>query len=143
MLTTRVEPRGFELSSLEEARIRRQLDGLARRLARRPDPTATLVLTALPARREIEANLRVQLGPLGGHLVSRVRANTADRAARLAVEDVERQLERRQAGQRGEPAYGVPSRRLPARRRPGEAETPPSSEPVTEGAATLPPEDEG
>jgi hypothetical protein len=34
------------------------------------------------------------------------------------VADVERQLERRLATQRGEPTYGVPSRREPAQLRP-------------------------
>jgi hypothetical protein len=39
----------------------------------------------------------------------------------LAIEDLERQLERRLAGQRGEPTYGVPSRRLPKQLRPSSA----------------------
>jgi hypothetical protein len=54
-------------------------------------------------------------------------AETADRAVHLAVRDVERQLERRHATQRGEPTYGVPSRRLPAELRPANAA--PSEEP--------------
>jgi hypothetical protein len=36
----------------------------------------------------------------------------------LAVADVERQLERKVASQRGEHRYGVPSRRLPKQLRP-------------------------
>jgi hypothetical protein len=66
----------------------------------------------------MEVDLRVQLGPLGAHLVSHQRAGTTAHAVRLAVEDVERQLERRHADQRGEASFGVPSRREPAALRP-------------------------
>jgi hypothetical protein len=37
---------------------------------------------------------------------------------RLAMADVERQLERQHAVQSGEPSFGVPSRRLPTELRP-------------------------
>lgn len=60
----------------------------------------------------------MKLSPLGSHLISHQGAETVDRAVRIAVEDVERQLEREHAMQRGEPSFGVPSRRLPSNLRP-------------------------
>ena len=68
--------------------------------------------------RQCEVDLRLQLGPLGPHLVSHQTAETVEAAVRQAVSDIERQLERRLARQRGEPAYGVPSRSLPRQTRP-------------------------
>ena len=102
----------------ERKHIEGQLDALARRLGRHRNPTVTLVLTPHTGFREIDANLRVQLSPLGRHLVAHQHAEMPDHAVRLAVEDVERQLERVHAKQRGEPTFGVPSRRLPAQLRP-------------------------
>lgn len=106
------------LSDAERRHITGQLRALERRLAHHPDPSVSLVFTPHPTRRQIEVALRVQLGPLGGHLISHQAAETADHAVRAAVEDVERQLERRLATQRGESTYGVPSRREPAQLRP-------------------------
>lgn len=117
-LEIELQVEGFALDGAEERRIRRQLAGLEKRLAHRPEPRAALVLEHHAGRREVEADLRVKLGPLGSHLISRRAAGTADQAARLAVEDVERQLERQDAAQRGEHTYGVPSRRLPKQLRP-------------------------
>jgi hypothetical protein len=75
---------------------------------------------------------RVQLGPLGPTLASSQAAPTPDRAAHLAIQAIERQLERLVAGQRGEPSYGVPSRRrLGTTSAPTEAaqpESPPAAE---------------
>jgi hypothetical protein len=99
------------LTELEERRIRRQLEGLGRRLARHPQPSADIVLRPHPGQRQTRADMRVQLGSLGPHLVSHQLARTPDRAVRLAVDDIQRQLERRLAQQRGEPSYAVPSRR--------------------------------
>jgi hypothetical protein len=76
------------------------------------------MLTRHRDQRQVEVDLRVQLGTLGSHLISHQGAETVDRAVRLAVEDVERQLERQHAVQRGEPSFGVPSRRLPSTLRP-------------------------
>jgi ribosome-associated translation inhibitor RaiA len=115
-------------NSIEEQRIRRQLAGLDKRLVHHPEPSIVLVLDHSPEQRRVEADLRLQLGPLGGHLVSRKAAETADQAVRLAVEAIERQLERRTAGQRGEPTFGVPSRRLPRQLRPN----PPGESDVTD-----------
>jgi hypothetical protein len=84
---------------------------LGRRLVHRPEPIAVLAFAGPNGQREIEASFRVQLGPLGPTLASSRAAPTPDRAAHLAIQAVERQLERQVAGQRGEPSYGVPSRR--------------------------------
>lgn len=116
-LTIRVETQGFNLSPTEERRIEHGLQALGRRLERRPDPSAILVLTHLPDSKGYEARLRIQLGPLGAHLVAGETAETADRATRLAISAVERQLERRVAQQRGEATFGVPSRRRPVLQR--------------------------
>ncbi|SRR5579884_1650061 len=107
-----------QLSELERRRIERRLKALERRLVNHSEPLITLILRAYPARRELEADLRVQLGPLGRHLVSHQTAETADHAVRLAAADIQRQLERHHARQRGEPTFGVPSRRLPVQLRP-------------------------
>jgi ribosome-associated translation inhibitor RaiA len=117
-LETALKTQGFELTDVEERHVRHHLDGLERRLVHRPEPTATLMLKRQPQARRIDVSLRVQLGPLGSHLISHQSAETADRAVKLAVEDVERQLERQDAQQAGEQAYGIPSRRLPAQGRP-------------------------
>lgn len=111
VLTTRLSLRNLSLSDVTETRIRRKIDTLARRLAHYPDPIADLTLTEYPAPRRFGAELRVQLGPLAPHLISHQSGETVDRVVGLAVRDVERQLEKRQAKQRGEPSYGTPSRR--------------------------------
>lgn len=117
-LTTTLKLKNLTLNKTQERRIHRHLERLERRLVHHPEPEATLVLESFRARRQIEVDLRLQLGPLGSHLISHQAAETPDYAVRLAVEDVERQLERRLAQQRGEPTFGVPSRRLPEELRP-------------------------
>ncbi|MBI3972383.1 MAG: HPF/RaiA family ribosome-associated protein [Chloroflexi bacterium] len=114
----------YHLSDTERRHIDGQLRSLERRLAHHPEPAAVLTFTPHPDQRQIEVDLRVQLSPLGQHLISHQAAETAEHAVKLAVDDVERQLERRHAMQRGEPAYGVPSRRLPAHLRPHPPGTP-------------------
>jgi ribosome-associated translation inhibitor RaiA len=117
-LETIIRATGMSLSGDVEARVQHQLSALDRRLAHHPAPKAWLVLTRHREQRQIEVDLRVELGPLGSHLVSHQAAETVDRAVRLAVDDAERQLERVHAVQRGEPSFGVPSRRLPRSLRP-------------------------
>jgi hypothetical protein len=107
-----------DLGRTEEERIRRLLERLERRLAKFPDPQTILTLRRYSDRRRVTLDLRVELGPRAGELISHQAAETADHAMRLAVEDVERQLERRLATQRGEPTFGVPSRREPEHLRP-------------------------
>lgn len=121
----------LELTSTEEERVRHQLASLERRLIHHPAPQAMLHIVAHRAQRQMEVDLRVQLEPHGIALISHQTAETADRAVRLAVEDVERQLERRHAEQRGEPAYGVVSRREPRSLRPA---PPPPEESLEESA---------
>ena len=106
------------LGADEEGHVRGQLERLGERLAHFPAPIATAVLKRHDLQRHTEVSLRVELGPHGGHLVSHQTAETAIHAVRLAVEDVERQLERRLSRQRGEHTFGVPSRRLPKSSRP-------------------------
>ena len=110
-VTFRLSRVGILLSPAEEHRVRRHLSGLGRRLGHRPDPVVTLTVTGQARRQEVTAALRVNLGPLGPTLNSSQVAKTPDHATRLAVEAIERQLERREASQRREETYGVPSRR--------------------------------
>lgn len=110
-LTIDLERHGVPLTTVQEQRVRHHLSALGRRLVHRPEPIAVLAFTGPNGHHEIEARLRLQLGPLGPTLVSSQTAPTPDRAAHLAILAVERQLERLVATQRGEPSYGVPSRR--------------------------------
>jgi len=110
-LTITLERHGVPLTAAQEQRVRRHLTALGRRLEHRPEPIAVLSFAGPNGQREIEASLRVQLGPLGPTLTCSQAAPTPDRAAHLAMRAVERRLERLVAGQRGEPSYGVPSRR--------------------------------
>ena len=112
-LTTTLERHGVRLSAAQEQRVHRHLAALGRRLVHRPEPIAVLSFSGPNSQREITASLRVQLGPLGPTLTGTQTASTPDAAAHLAIQAVERQLERLVAGQRGEPSYGVPSRRRP------------------------------
>jgi len=118
MLETKLDTNGMRLDAVVERRIRHHLEALGRRLAKRAAPVAVLVLRERMGARAVEAHLRLQLEPLGVHLVAHQAAETPDRAVRLAVEDVQRQLERHTSGQRAEHTFGVPSRRLPAQLRP-------------------------
>ena len=113
-----LQTHGILLSELEERRIRGQLLGLERRVVNHPDPEVVVALKAYSERRRFEADVRLSLGPLGRHLISRRTSGTADRAVRLAVTAIERQLEAQHAQQAGEHTFGVPSRRLPKQLRP-------------------------
>ncbi|HEY7032821.1 MAG TPA: HPF/RaiA family ribosome-associated protein [Thermomicrobiales bacterium] len=117
-LTTQIHGGDARLGEQQNARIHRHLRRLERRLVHFPAPTAIMTLRRRPEPRQVTVDLRVELGPMAGELVSHQAAETPDHAVRLAVEDAERQLERRLATQRGEPTYGVPSRRLPRSHRP-------------------------
>lgn len=110
-LTITLERHGVALTTAQEQRVHRHLTALGRRLTHRPEPIAVLSFVGPNGKREFQASLRIQLGPLGPTLTSSQAAPTPDRAARMAIQAVERQLERLVAGQRGEPSYGVPSRR--------------------------------
>lgn len=120
-----LETHDCPLSPDEDRHVRHQVEGLGKRLTHFPEPIVTVVLKRHELQRRVEVALRVELGPLGAHLVSHQAAETPEHAVRLAVEDAERQLERRLAKQRGEHTYGVPSRRLPKADRPHPPETSP------------------
>ena len=113
-----LETHDCPLSADEERHIRHHLERLGERLSHFPEPMATVVLKRHELQRQVEVALRVELGPLGEHLISHQAGETPIHAVRLAVEDVERQLERRLSQKRGEHTYGVPSRRLPKAERP-------------------------
>lgn len=117
-LNTRIHADGFELKPEVNERIEHMLARLDRRLQHFSEPKAVVRQREEGTPRLTVVDLRVELGSHAGELVSHQRAETADHAMRLALEDVERQLERRLATQRGEPAFGVPSRREPREARP-------------------------
>jgi ribosome-associated translation inhibitor RaiA len=113
-----IETRRCSLSAIEQDRIDSQFERLERRLEHYAEPAATLVLEAYEPQRRVTADLHLVFGHRAAGLVSHQSAGTADQAVRLAVEDIERQFERRLAKQRGQPAFGVPSRREPEALRP-------------------------
>lgn len=117
-LNTEYRMRGVTLTRLEEERIGRQVQSLEKRIANFPDPRLELAFDEQQNPRVVKIDLRLALGPLGGHLVSHQEGPSADVASKAAFGDIKRQLERRLANQRGEASYGVPSRRLPADQRP-------------------------
>jgi ribosome-associated translation inhibitor RaiA len=110
--------RNCPLSPQEEKRVRHQLDALGHRVEQFPEPHATLDLKEHGTQRRVTADLRLQLGPQAQHLISHQAAETPDHAVVLAVQDVERQLERVLSSMRGDAAFGVPSRREPVEQRP-------------------------
>ena len=117
-LDVQIRKRGINLTDLEEKRIERHIDGLAKRIDKFPDPRLELSLEEHQSPPRVTADLRIALGTSGGHLVSHEEAVTADVAVKAAAEDIKRQLEKRLATMRGEASYGVPSRRLPDELRP-------------------------
>jgi ribosome-associated translation inhibitor RaiA len=126
-LTIQMHTGDEPLAERQRERIDHHLRRLEQRLTHFPEPTATLTLRQHQAQRRVTVDLRVELGPMAGELVSHQAAEMPEHAVRLAVEDAERQLERRLSTQRGEPTFGVPSRRLPRGERP---------HPLTEGEET-------
>ena len=110
-LEKKLETQNMALTADEERRVDRQLQRLERRLTHYSAPVATVMVSAQPAQRRVQVDLRVQLGPLGAHLISHQAAETADQAVALAVDDVLRQEERRRSTLTHEASYGVPSRR--------------------------------
>ena len=108
-----------ELSQDSEKRIQRHVAGLERRLVNFPTALISLTVRDRATERRHTVDLRVNLGVDGDVLVSHQSGDSAEHATRLAVEDVQRQLERYVSGLRGEAAYGTPSRREPRDLRPG------------------------
>lgn len=117
-LNTEFRMRGLTLSRLEEERIQRQVKSLEKRIEQFPDPRLEIAFDEQMSPHLVKVDMRLALGPLGGHIVSHQEGPSADTATKAAFADLKRQLERRLANQRGEASYGVPSRRLPAELRP-------------------------
>jgi len=109
---------GIDLGADREDKIMRKVHTLDVRLASFPNPLAIVRLRQHPDQRRVDVDLRVELVPHGASLISHQGAETPDHAIRLAVEDIERQLERRIDQLRGDAAFGVPSRREPRHERP-------------------------
>ena len=101
-----------------EHRIQRHIAGLERRLVKFQNPQGKLTVRDRPTERRHTADLVLELGVDGVELVSHHSGESAEHAARLAIEDIERQLERYMSTLRGEPAFGTPSRREPKDLRP-------------------------
>jgi ribosome-associated translation inhibitor RaiA len=108
-----------QLGPDSEKRIQRHIAGLERRLVNFANPLISITIKDRAKERRHTADVRVQLGVDGVELVSHNSGESAEHAARLAIEDVQRQLERYVANLRGEPSYGTPSRREPRDLRPG------------------------
>jgi ribosome-associated translation inhibitor RaiA len=117
-LNTRLSVRGEALSLEEEDRVLRLMEGLEKRLGAAPEPLAEVALVRQVGQRNTRVDLRLLLNPLGTHLVSHQAGETPEKAVRLAVEDIERQLERLHSSQAHDASYGVPSRREPEELRP-------------------------
>ena len=96
-----------------EHRIQRHIAGLERRLVKFHNPNGRLTVKDRPTERRHTADLVLDLGVDGVELVSHHAGESAEHAARLAIEDVERQLERYVSTLRGEASFGTPSRREP------------------------------
>lgn len=108
----------IRLNGLETRRIERQLARLARRIRDwDPEPRLDLRLSRIGPQQVMRAALRVQKGHLGTTVAADADATTVDKAVRIAVSRIERQLMQREERIRGKPSYGVPSRRFPERRR--------------------------
>jgi ribosome-associated translation inhibitor RaiA len=101
-----------------EHRIQRHIAGLERRLVKFQNPQGKLTVRDRPTERRHTADLVLELGVDGVELVSHCAGESPEHAARLAIEDVERQLERYMSTLRGEPTFGTPSRREPKDLRP-------------------------
>ena len=99
-------------------RIQRHLNGLEKRLANFHNANVHLTIRDRPTERRHTADAVVALGVDGVELASHHSGESAEHAARLAIEDIERQLEKYVATLRGESSFGTPSRREPRDMRP-------------------------
>lgn len=118
-LTREVVYRTEPATPEEERRIEHHIDAFAPRVKHYPEPRVHFVLDRHQRAPHATVESRLQLGPLGPSLVSHQQGASFDQAVKHAIEDLERQLERHLAKQRGEPSFGVPSRR-PVKRTAGE-----------------------
>jgi ribosome-associated translation inhibitor RaiA len=113
------------LSPETTKRIQHHLDSLDRRLVKFANAATTVNVRERATERRFTADIRLAPGVDSVELVSHQSAETPEAASRLAVEDIERQLERFVATLRGEPAFGTPSRREPKVLRPANTESEP------------------
>lgn len=119
-LTIDLHTQGRQIKPDQERKIRRDLARLEPRLVHVPAPVVIAKLSELKVAGHYDANVRLDLGASLGELFAEHQGDPVG-AMRAAVEDLERQLERRLANRRGEASYGVPSRRLPRSLRPSVA----------------------
>jgi ribosome-associated translation inhibitor RaiA len=110
--------RSGELTEVEQKRIDRSLDSLAKRLTNFSNPSVDLTLEKAKLAGSVDATLRVVLGVRDIVLRSTETSRPADHAVKLACDDIKRQLERTVSDLRGSPSYGIPSRRDPEHLRP-------------------------
>ncbi|MDQ6675198.1 MAG: hypothetical protein M3069_31430 [Chloroflexota bacterium] len=102
-LSIQLEVQGLTLPDVDRRRSRAQLRSLERRLKERPELTSVFVLRQHADQWRVEADRRVELGPLGPTPVSHPAAETADVAIRRAVEDIDREPRAARAARR--PAF--------------------------------------
>ena len=96
-ISLRTKVGGLTLNDLEARRIERHLQRLEPYLGTWPDPVVTLHLAPRPDPPGVTARIRARDGHLGGHLVSSVSGETADRAVHGALAQLLRQVERQSA----------------------------------------------
>lgn len=110
--------RADELTDVEQKRIERSLESLAKRLEKFSNPEIDLTIEKAKLQGSVDATIKVVLGVRDTTLRSTETARTPDHAVKLACDDIKKQLERTVADLRGADSYGTPSRRNPEHLRP-------------------------
>ncbi len=117
-VTPTIVNRAGALSDVEQKRIDRSLEGIAKRLASFTNPSVDVTISPSKQPASVDASMRVVLGVRDTVLRSTETSRTADHAVKLACDDIKRQLEKTMADLRGADTYGIPSRRNPEHLRP-------------------------
>ena len=117
-VTPTIVNRAGALSDVEQKRIDRSLEGIAKRLASFTNPSIDVTISPSKQPASVDASLRVVLGVRDTVLRSTETSRTADHAVKLACDDIKRQLEKTMADLRGADTFGTPSRRNPEHLRP-------------------------
>ncbi|MEZ4505143.1 MAG: HPF/RaiA family ribosome-associated protein [Thermomicrobiales bacterium] len=117
-VTPTIVNRAGALSDVEQKRIDRSLEGIAKRLASFTNPSIDVTISSSKQPASVDASMRVVLGVRDTVLRSSETSRTADHAVKLACDDIKRQLEKTMADLRGADTYGIPSRRNPEHLRP-------------------------
>lgn len=118
-VTPTIVNRSGELTDVEQKRIERSLESIAKRLTNFTNPAVDVTLS--PSKQvagSVDAAVRVVLGVRDTTLRSTETSRTADHAVKLACDDIKKQLEKAVAELRGEDTFGSPSRRNPEHLRP-------------------------